>query len=501
MNSSRRDFIKFIVAGSVSAGCPVDLALVMAPTPKRPEVDGEENEICHQVRDGHRFDRPPVSSHYDIAIVGGGVSGLTAAYLLKDRHFLILEKEAHWGGNAYLEEFDGQAYATGAAFIERSENPAVDLAREIGLELLPVQNPDPTLVGGQIIEDTWGAGLDHLPYPAEVRESFKRFRRAMLAYPLASRVRELDSEPFSKYFIGYAPEVKQWWDTFGPSNWGARTEETSALLGIGTARAIAGEGKHDDRVTWPGGLGAITKHLAEVLKPQHGGHMLTGATTVAVEQEKNEVSVTYLHQGQLKTLAAKAVIMATPKFITWRMVAGLPAAQAQAMKQIRYIPYPVVNVIFDRPVYNRGYDTWCPGNTFTDFIVADWVVRHQSGYKQKYNILTFYTPLGVNERSRLLTEEDCRSVAAGVLRDFQRLRIEFNVDPVEIHLYRRGHPLYMSTPGNFTRVQPLARHPMQRIAFANTDSEGPESTTSKGIAAAHRAVREVEAILAGRSVG
>ena len=150
------------------------------------------------------------------------------------------------------------------------------------------------------------------------------------------------------------------------------------------------------------------------------------------------------------------------------------------MHQIRYIPYAVVNLIFDKPVFNKGYDTWCPGNRFSDFIVADWVVRNQPGYKQKYNILTCYTPLREEERGLLLTETSARQVAATVLRDFQKLFPGSNVDPLEVHLYRRGHPLYMSTPGLFTEVQPLVRQPMDRIFFANTDSEGPESTTSAG---------------------
>jgi monoamine oxidase len=55
----------------------------------------------------------------------------------------------------------------------------------------------------------------------------------------------------------------------------------------------------------------------------------------------------------------------------------------------------------------------------------------------------------------------------------------------------------MSTPGLFTEVQPLVRQPMDRIFFANTDSEGPESTTSGGIEAAERAVKEVQRRLAG----
>ena len=189
--------------------------------------------------------------------------------------------------------------------------------------------------------------------------------------------------------------------------------------------------------------------------------------------------------------------MATPKFITRRIVQGLPDKQSDAMHQIRYIPYAVVNLIFDKPVFNKSYDTWCPGNTFTDFIVADWVIRNQPGYRQKYNILTFYTPMSEDDRSSLLSESGARRKAVSVLADFQKLLPGSNVDPIEVHIYRRGHPLYMSTPGLYTQVQPLVREPMDRVFFANTDSEGPESTTSKAIMAARRAVKEAESRMAG----
>jgi hypothetical protein len=41
---------------------------------------------------------------------------------------------------------------------------------------------------------------------------------------------------------------------------------------------------------------------------------------------------------------------------------------------------------------------------------------------------------------------------------------------------------------------------MDRVFFANTDSEGPESTFNEGIRAAERSTKEVEARLAGRAV-
>jgi len=151
------------------------------------------------------------------------------------------------------------------------------------------------------------------------------------------------------------------------------------------------------------------------------------------------------------------------------------------MHRMRYAPYPVVNVIFNKPVFNGGYDTWCPGNAFTDVIVADWVLRNQPGYHQKNNILTFYTPLPEAQRPRLLTEDGARDLAANVLRDWQKLLPGSDADPVEVHIYRRGHPMFMATPGT------------------NTDSTGPVSMTSGAIASSHRAIGEMKRMLAVKS--
>jgi hypothetical protein len=209
MSTNRRDFIKFVVSGAVAAGCPIDISLLAADQPRTPPaVEGEDNVICHQVRDGKIFTRPPASARHDVVIVGGGVSGMTAAYLLRQRDFLLLEKEPHWGGNSYLMEYQGNAYATGGAFLEKSEI-AYEFAQQIGLQPLPINNWDGSIIKGEFIPDTWGDGLEKLPYPANVREGFKKFRKDILAINVEGHSKELYGVPFTDFMKGYPGEIKK----------------------------------------------------------------------------------------------------------------------------------------------------------------------------------------------------------------------------------------------------------------------------------------------------
>ena len=72
---------------------------------------------------------------------------------------------------------------------------------------------------------------------------------------------------------GYPAEVKQWWDNYGPSNWGAVSEQTAAALAIDELQEIGRDDVVPDFYTWPGGLGAITKKLAEILQPKFADRM------------------------------------------------------------------------------------------------------------------------------------------------------------------------------------------------------------------------------------
>ena len=499
MSHTRRDFIKFVVAGSIASGCPIDNALLAEPAPNDASslVEGEHFAVCHQVRDGHSFAKPDASRTAEVAIIGGGMAGLSAAYFLREKDWLLLEKEDHFGGNAYEEEYQGQFFSTAAAYDFRGSF-SDQLAKEIGVDMPLVDMPDPTIDNRTYVPDTWRSGLAHLPYKNDVVASFKKFRDDMMKIDVRAQMRQLDSKPFSDITSAYAPEVAKWWDAYGPSNWGAVTEDTTAFIGVFDAQYLI-KGEDNTRCILPGGLGCISYKLVEVLAPKYADRMLAGATVVSVAQDSDAVRVTYTQGDKLTTVSAKLVLMCTPKFITSRLVAGLPTEQKQAMRRMRYAPFPMINMIFDKPVYRRGYDNWCPGNSFTDFIVADWTIRNDPGYQPKYNILTFYTPLRESERAMLLQEEDCKALAAKVLKDFQKALPEFNVDPIEIRLYRRGHPMMMAVPGQYTKNRVIASKPMERIFFANSDSGGPESLSTEAVRISHAAAEWANLVLAGKA--
>ena len=122
-------------------------------------------------------------------------------------------------------------------------------AKEIGLEPLPVSSPDASIIRGELVLDTWGEGVNELPYAAPIRESFKKFKKEMLAIDVEKRGKELFDQPFSDFLKGYPVELKQWWDSFGPSNWGATSDETAAGLAIDALQEMVEESRVDDRYT------------------------------------------------------------------------------------------------------------------------------------------------------------------------------------------------------------------------------------------------------------
>ena len=107
-------------------------------------------EVAHQVRDTHQWDLSAAidtKESYDLVVVGGGLSGLSAAhFFLKrvggDARVLILDNHDDFGGHAKRNEFEynGRLLALngGTLNIEsplRYNAPAQEILRDVGIDL------------------------------------------------------------------------------------------------------------------------------------------------------------------------------------------------------------------------------------------------------------------------------------------------------------------------------------------------------------------------------
>ena len=117
MSITRRDFLND-VSLAVAAGLTPASQAAADPARYPPALTGLRGhhpgsfEVAHEVRDGQKFplDGLPIEESYDLVIVGGGISGLSAAHFYRKAagkrvRILILDNHDDFGGHAKRNEF------------------------------------------------------------------------------------------------------------------------------------------------------------------------------------------------------------------------------------------------------------------------------------------------------------------------------------------------------------------------------------------------------------
>ncbi|MEM9386537.1 MAG: NAD(P)-binding protein [Pseudomonadota bacterium] len=155
---TRRDFLNGIAVGVGASMVPEGLARAMDPhlafsedyPPAKVGLRGSHEgsyEVAHSLRDGGAL--PPAEDTgelYDLAVVGGGISGLSAAYFYRQAagsgsKILVLDNHDDFGGHAKRNEFtvgDKQLIGYGGTMLIEAPGgyPAVAkrLLRELGID-------------------------------------------------------------------------------------------------------------------------------------------------------------------------------------------------------------------------------------------------------------------------------------------------------------------------------------------------------------------------------
>lgn len=456
---------------------------------------------------------PEPEEDVDVAVVGGGISGLATAWLLRRHRPVVFDLRPRFGGNALGEVWRGTKFSLGSAYFI-TPDPGTFLHRfyhRLGLHQVKRSSfpPDPVELYGQIREDFWsGAGLSTAEQLAFQRYAEVVTFMALHAYPeiplpadpvAAAFVRDLDQRDFrtdleARMGMPLTPLLAAGVQGYFYSSFGAPMELISAASGWNFVAA-----EEFGRWVLPGGNAGMALALWERLRDleQHGSHgphgappmLRAGCRVVDVRREGARVLVTWVDPtGAARSLRARYVVMAGSKHVCKHVLHGiqtLDPAKYEAMQQIETMAYVVANVLVDAPVQRDFYDLFRIGDeTFpmssNAFEAASRPVDVLNGHFARQanlprGVLTFYWPLPwFSARFTLLIEDPYHRYAAAAAPHIRSALALLGVpEPAvrQVRLARWGHAMPLARPGLIAAGVPgeLLRPFQERVYFVNQD--------------------------------
>ena len=514
------------------------------------------------------------NGNYEVIIVGSGMSGCSAAFFITRQRpgtkILILDGQPTPGGNANRDDAapipdissTATAYAVPpyTAFLNDIYNTTGVLWQNYIVPspfysyFFDSQTPyvNPGTQSWNI--DTYGKGLDYVPYPMNIVNDLKAARAdlmnwnhkpgaptdpADLSDPKYDYLSPMTFDSYLTQTRGFHPAVSDFYTRYAVDALDGTTSEVSAYTSISFLGA-----EYFPEFAYPGGNSGILRHVvkwlipsaiagstdAELLanpfnlaamdNPNNNVRIRQGAMVLRGNTTSTNASVIYFLSGQFYQATAKAVIFAGQSHTARTACAQLfSSSQAAALDQVTLSPVVTANVTIRSaaPVVDLGYDSYYwGGQYFADFVVADWVGPNRND-PTRQTVLTFYggntgsVADQPNLRISLLTtpfssyedslRQDLGRVLAG--RNFV-----FDRDVIAIYLYRWGHSMVYPKPGwpfsapivqngQVIRVPSpryYARQQVGRISFGAQDVESSPANES-AIGAGFRTSGEVLPLL------
>ena len=499
------------------------------------------------------------NGNYEVIIVGAGMSGCSAAFYITQQRpgtkILILDGQATPGGNANRDDappipdiastataYAVQPYAT---FLNNIYNTTGILWQNYVVpspfysyffdSVTPYVNP-----GTQSWNiDTYGKGLDGVPYPTQIVNDLKAARADLMNWyhkPGSPTDPADNSDPKYDYLSpmtwdnyltqvkGFHPAVSDFYTRYAIDALDGTTSQVSAYTSISFTAA-----EYFPEFAYPGGNSGMLRHILKWLIPSaingstdaellanpfnlaamdnanNNVRVRQGALVLRGDTTSSNASVVYFQNGQFYRATAKAVIFAGQSHTARTACAQLlSTSQANAFDQVTLSPVVTANVTIRSaaPVVDLGYDAYYWGSQYwADFVVADWVGANRSN-PNRQTVLTFYggNTASVadqpNERIKLLTTpfssyED--SLRADLNRVLAGRNFDFDRDVIAVYVYRWGHSMVYPKPGwpfaapivgpngQITRVPSprfYARQQIGRISFGAQDVESSPANES-----------------------
>ncbi len=295
-----------------------------------------------------------------VAVVGGGITGLTAAFALRGRDVTLIEQEPRLGGKILTERRDGFLLEAGPDSFLTTKPEAVDLARRLGLgeQLIGTTSgrtvyvlsrgrlhplPDgvmlvaPTRVAPFLRSRLFSvsekariaADLVLPPRAQDGDESLGAFVRRRLgqatldrlAAPLLAGIYAGDADALS--LRATFPQLQELERTHG-----------SVIAGMLALRrrpaAASGDGRLPLFMTIHSGLDQLVERLAASLE---GVEVRSGAAVLEIAREGSGYLLVLRDGGHVR---ADGVILTTPAYVAAQFLQPLVSEAARLLRQIPY---------------------------------------------------------------------------------------------------------------------------------------------------------------------
>jgi hypothetical protein len=512
---TRREILKSFV------GLPLALAACKMGVPKT-EFDGEivgaSNNIGHILRERRNFEVPSGNwKDTKIAIVGGGISGLTSAWKLKSTgfdDFVLLELEQKIGGTSTSGTSNLVSYPWGAHYLPvpfkenaelvglLDEMKLIESKTDEGELVIPEQyltrDPEERLFHrGLWYEGSYlnaGASEEDIKQVQNFQKELnswidwrdeKGHRAFVIPVSECSNdpeVLALDKISFAEWLAnkGLNSERLLWYCDYAcRDDYGLRLGQTSAWAGLFyfCSRVPKVGAESQPFLTFPEGNGRFVNHFVSKTKE----HLKRSQIVVELIPNEKGVDVVYLDSqtNQMNGLRAEQVIFAAPLFTANYLIRGFRENPTFNPNEFQHNSWFVANLFLkDRPKNRSRRDfplAW--DNILYDSKSLGYVVAtHQKGIDYGETILTYYYPMAtenLRQGMQQLLALDWKELADICLTDLSQAHPEIRDLTTRIDIMRWGHAM-ISPRTNFmwSGEREKATKPFRNIHFAHSDLSG-----------------------------
>lgn len=464
---------------------------------------GDDLQSCHRhfyPRPESKFPFPPnVEEHWEVAVVGAGLSGLTAAYHLRDCGVLLLEANEVPGGVCRQGSYRGVDYPAGSAYFYYPGEPFWEAwYRELGLPLadaLVIPPVSALFYQGRWYPDCFSrAGLRLLPLPESAISGLLNLAERLAAWeevwdPLGSQALpepELDRITLAHYLEqvqGLPPLVTHLLTPYCSSCLGAGPEAISAWAGLFFLMAEFSEKARS--AAFPGGNAMIAQTLArELSQPPRCRQTLVG---LEPSPQGADLLVWDGRDNRGYRVQAGVVILALGKFAARHVLPVQAGWNLEMFARFRYSSYVVAGLCGRLSLESPGYENWVVGEEH----LSDFIMSRRNPRTGEARVMTVFAPQPYPRGREALLQAQPEDKAMELLTAVERLFPETVGEVEEIRLHRFGHAQILAYPGFLTALKGNIIPAQQgRIILANSDLEGLpciEAAMVQGQKAAQRA--------------